>query len=70
MSEREALLALLRRWRGGLVPVGDYSLRAETDAALGVPPPHGECPVHGPPCDHSGDWCSGQCCVQAEQARE
>ena len=30
----ERLRALLTRWKKGLVPVGDYTLRAETDEAL------------------------------------
>lgn len=29
------LEALLRRWMGGLVPVGDYSLRDDTQRAIG-----------------------------------
>ena len=45
------LEALLRRWMGGLVPVGDYSLRDETLAVLGeqeaTPPEPDVCPRCG-----------------------
>lgn len=38
----DRLRALLLRWRRGLVPVGDYTLRDDTDAALAACCRHAE----------------------------